>query len=91
MSALEPLPDKSVTATETGLRYPEPNVKSARYSNAVPEPTYAWVTVLVPTLVVNVVADNMPVTLNDLSFGMVNVGLNVKPSNLTNSLIFLNQ
>ena len=45
---------------------------------------------LVPTLVVNVVADNMPVTLNDLSFGMVYVGLNVKPSNLTNSLIFLN-
>ena len=39
ISALAPFPDKSVTATETGLRYPEPNVKSARYSNAVPFPT----------------------------------------------------
>ena len=39
ISALAPFPDKSVTATETGLRYPDPNVKSAKYSNAVPEPT----------------------------------------------------
>ena len=40
MSALAPFPDKSVTATETGFLYPDPKVKSARYSVAVPEPTY---------------------------------------------------
>ena len=45
---------------------------------------------LVPTFVVNVVADNIPVILNDVSFGIVKVGVNVKPSNLTNSFIFLN-
>ena len=41
MSALAPFPDKSVTATETGFLYPDPKLKSARYSVAVPEPTYA--------------------------------------------------
>ena len=40
--------------------------------------------------VVNVVADNIPVTLNDVVVGILRVGLNVKPLNLTNSLIFLN-
>ena len=44
---------------------------------------------LVPTFVVNVVVDNIPVTLNDVSFGIVKVGLNTKPSNLTNSFMFL--
>ena len=39
ISALAPLPDKSVTATETGFLYPEPNYKSFKYSNAVTEPT----------------------------------------------------
>ena len=39
MSALAPLPDKSVTATETGLRYPDPKERSFKYSNTVPEPT----------------------------------------------------
>ena len=45
---------------------------------------------LVPTFVVNVVADNIPVTLNDVVVEILNVGLNVKPFNLTNSFIFLN-
>ena len=45
---------------------------------------------LVPTFVVNVVADNIPVTLNDVVLDILKVGLNVKPLNLTNSLIFLN-
>ena len=39
ISALEPLPVKSVTATDTGFLYPDPKVKSCKYSNAVPEPT----------------------------------------------------
>ena len=44
---------------------------------------------LVPTFVVNVVVDNIPVTLNEVSFGIVKVGLNTNPSNLTNSFMFL--
>ena len=36
------------------------------------------------------VVDNIPVTLKDLSDGIVNDGLNTIPSNLTNSLMFLN-
>ena len=43
-----------------------------------------------PISVVNVVADSIPVTLKSLSFGIVNDGLNTMPSNLTNSLMFLN-
>ena len=45
---------------------------------------------LVPTFVVNVVVDNIPVTLKLLSFGILKAGVNDKPSNLTNSFIFLN-
>ena len=40
MSALAPFPDKSVTATETGFRYPDPKVKSDKYSVAVPPLEY---------------------------------------------------
>ena len=39
-SALDPFPDKSVTATETGFRYPDPKLKSDRNSVAVPPLTY---------------------------------------------------
>jgi hypothetical protein len=47
--------------------------------------------VLIPIFVVNVVADNIPVTLNEVVVDILRVGgLNVRPLNLTNSLIFLN-
>jgi len=45
--------------------------------------------VLVPTFVVNVVVDKIPVTLKSLLFGIDNDGVNDNPSNLINSLIFL--
>ena len=45
---------------------------------------------LVPTLLVNVFADIIPVTLNEVVVDILKVGLNVKPLNLTNSLIVLN-
>ena len=45
---------------------------------------------LAPILTVNVVADNIPVIPNDKSSAIVKEGVKFKPSNLTNSLIFLN-
>ena len=85
--APEPDPDRSVTATETGFLYPEPNDKSFRYSNAVPDPTYAWVCALVPTFTENVLADAIPVIPNDVLTPIARLGVNVKPSNLANSFI----
>ena len=89
ISALAPLPLKSVTATDTGFLYPEPNVRLCKYSNAVPDPTYACDVVLEPKLIVKVVDDKIPVKPKDLSFAIERLGLNVNPSNLTNSLILL--
>ena len=45
---------------------------------------------LTPTFVVNVVADNIPVTLKGSVLDIVKLGVNVSPSSLTNSFIFLN-
>ena len=85
--APEPDPDKSVTATETGFLYPEPNDRSFKYSNAVPDPTYVWVWLLVPTFTEKVLADAIPVIPNDVLIPIARLGVNVKPSNLTNSFI----
>ena len=38
-SAPDPLPSLSVTAIDTGCLYPDPKLKSAKYSVTVPEPT----------------------------------------------------
>ena len=47
-------------------------------------------TLLAPIFVVNVVADSIPVTLKGSVLDIVKLGVNESPSNLTNSLIFLN-